>query len=190
MIGFPAKKPGGEHPNNCQLKPNLKLPGPLPPGRNPHPNQPRDCTPLRLFRCSGANVKIIPIRCFSKNHFFLKNRNFLRQFPRKQLHFSGDRPFFEAVFRKTTPFFHENPENHTFFIFRIFQGKKDKISPKCRKSQRVRNPGKRVCGRPFDPANGEFCYFGNNLLLQFDNYFVPLRAISKLQAETLILISK
>ena len=166
------------------------MPGPLPSGRDPHPNQPRDYAPLRLFCCSGANVKIIPIRCFCKNHFFLKNRDFLRQFSEKHLHFFEKSRFFKAIFRKTTPFFHRNPKNHTFLIFRIFQDKKDKISPKCLKSQRVRNPEKRECSRPFDPANGEFCYFVNNLLLQFDNYFVPLRAISKLQAETLILISK
>jgi len=58
-----------------------------------------------------------------KIRYFSKNALFFSLFSENCTLFSGYRPFFRGIFRKTTPFFHRIRKNHEFLIFRRFQDK-------------------------------------------------------------------
>ncbi|MCD8274060.1 MAG: hypothetical protein LUC96_03600, partial [Alistipes sp.] len=75
--------------------------------------------PGSLLRCRMycylvANVIIFPLRCFYKNGYFFEKHRFFSTFSEKQGDFSEVTPEFYVIFRKTTPFFHQNPQNRKF----------------------------------------------------------------------------
>ena len=157
---------------------------------------------------------------FLQNHYFFEKQSIFTAFSQKIGHFFREYPDFSGVFPKNNPFFHTNPQKHKIFVFgkievikynfalfihktkHCFSSPYPDLSPAIRgqshppavhrrKHSIDRENNKKARDPIPDGAAKEIrCYFVNNFLLQFSNYFVPLCAILKQNEATLILISK